>query len=105
MMGKGDIMTHENKGIDKKAKIRKKVKKLLAEIARVNDDKIKEDAKIRDDLGVDSVSSMEILAAIETRLGIVIDEARAFNGIKGDGSILLTESNSSDKISFKIRQF
>ena len=72
-------MAYENKEIEKRAQIRKKVKKLLAEIARVNDDKIKENAKIRDDLGVDSVSSMEILAAIETRLGIVIDEARAFN--------------------------
>ena len=60
-------------------KVRQDVKKLVAEIARVNARKIKESANIRDDLGVDSLSAMEILAAIEKRLGIVIDEAKAFD--------------------------
>lgn len=60
-------------------KIRKDIEKLIAEIARMDYRKIKESDKIRDDLGVDSLMAMEILAAIEKRLGIVIDEARVFD--------------------------
>jgi len=63
----------------KASKIRKDVKNLIAEIARMDVRKIKETANIRDDLGVDSLAAMEILAAIEKRLDIVIDEAKAFN--------------------------
>lgn len=62
-----------------KIKIRNQVKNLLAEIAGVNIKDIKESAKIRDDLGLDSLTSAEILAAIETRMGIVLDEAEALN--------------------------
>ncbi len=59
--------------------IRKDVKKLVAQIARMDVRKVKEAANIRDDLGVDSLAAMEILAAIEKRLDIVIDEAKAFD--------------------------
>ena len=62
-----------------KSKTRKDVKKLIAEIARMDAAKINESDKIRDDLGIDSLMAMEMLAAIEKRLGIVVDEAKAFN--------------------------
>ena len=61
------------------SQIRKDVKKLVAQIARMDVRKVKESANIRDDLGVDSLAAMEILAAIEKRLDIVIDEAKAFD--------------------------
>ena len=61
------------------SKIRKDVKKLVAQIARMDAGKIRENASIRDDLGIDSLAAMEILASIEKRLGIVIDEAKAFD--------------------------
>ena len=64
-----------NKGND----VRKDVFSLIAQIARMDPGSIKENDKIKDDLGVDSLAAMEILAAIEKRLGIVIDEAKAFN--------------------------
>ena len=60
-------------------KIRKDIEKLIAEIARMDYRKIKESDKIRDDLGVDSLMAMEILAAIEKKLGISIDEAKVFD--------------------------
>ena len=60
-------------------KIRKDIKKVVAGIARMDVRKIKDDSSIRDDLGVDSLAAMEILASVEKRLGIVIDEAKAFN--------------------------
>jgi len=61
------------------SKIRDSVKKLVAQIARMNVKKVKESASIRDDLGIDSLAAMEILASIEKRLGIVIDEAKVFD--------------------------
>ncbi|MFH1782634.1 MAG: acyl carrier protein [Candidatus Omnitrophota bacterium] len=64
-----------NKGND----VRKDVFNLIAQIARMDPKNIKESDNIRDDLGVDSLAAMEILAAIEKRLGIVIDEAKAFD--------------------------
>ena len=67
------------KTLAKTSKIRKDIKKLVAEIARMDVRKIKESANIRDDLGVDSLAAMEILASIEKKLGIVIDEAKAFD--------------------------
>jgi acyl carrier protein len=63
----------------KKSDIRNSVKKLVAQIARMDVKKVKESANIRDDLGVDSLAAMEILASIEKRLGIIIDEAKAFD--------------------------
>lgn len=61
------------------SKIRNDVKKLVGQIARMDYRKVKESDNIRDDLGIDSLSAMEILASIEKRLGIVIDEAKAFD--------------------------
>jgi len=61
------------------SKIRNDVKKLVAQIARMDAGKVRENASIRDDLGIDSLAAMEILASIEKRLGIVIDEAKAFD--------------------------
>ena len=60
-------------------KIREDIKKIVADIARMDVKKVKESQDIRSDLGVDSLAAMEILASIEKKLGIVIDEAKAFN--------------------------
>ncbi|MFA5389784.1 MAG: acyl carrier protein [Candidatus Omnitrophota bacterium] len=59
--------------------VRDDVKKLVAQIARMDVKKVGESASIRDDLGIDSLAAMEILASIEKRLGITIDEAKAFD--------------------------
>lgn len=59
--------------------IREDVKRLISEIARMDAAKVKEAADIRGDLGIDSLAAMEILAAIEKKLDIVIDEAKAFD--------------------------
>ncbi len=69
----------ENLKTTEKSKTRENVKKLIAEIARMDAGKIKESDSIRDDLGIDSLMAVEMLAAIEKRFGISIDEAKAFN--------------------------
>lgn len=69
----------ENLKTTEKSKTRANVKKLIAEIARMDADRINEGDSIRDDLGIDSLMALEMLAAIENRLGISIDEAEVFN--------------------------
>jgi len=76
---RGASMGTSRKKSGKRAKIRKDIKKLVANIARMDVKKIKEGSSIRDDLGIDSLAAMEILAAVEKRLDIVIDEAKAFD--------------------------
>ncbi|MBU1913255.1 MAG: acyl carrier protein [Candidatus Omnitrophica bacterium] len=73
-------MTSDNAiAVRESSKIKGDVKKLVAQIARMDARKVRESASIRDDLGIDSLAAMEILASIEKRLGIVIDEAKAFD--------------------------
>ena len=55
------------------------VRKILAEVARAEVSDIKEDTNIREDLGIDSLNAMEILAALEIKFKITIDEAKAFD--------------------------
>ena len=76
-MKKGKKM--ENLKTAERSKARANVKKLIAEIARMDANKINEGDKIKDDLGIDSLMAVEMLAAIEKRLGVSIDEAKAFN--------------------------
>lgn len=77
---RGDPMKKKTKMVSTETlKIRKDIKKLVARIVRIDVKKVKESANIRDELGMDSLSAMEILASVEKRLGIVIDEAKAFD--------------------------
>jgi len=59
--------------------LRDEVAKIVARIARVELSDVKDDADIREELGVDSLSAMEILASIEKKYSIEIDEAKAFD--------------------------
>jgi acyl carrier protein len=52
----------------------KEMKKLISEISEVSEKDLKDDAKFTEDLGVDSMKALEIVAAIEKKLKIVIPE-------------------------------
>jgi acyl carrier protein len=54
--------------------IKKELKALVAEIAEVDQDKVTDDARFVEDLGMDSMMALEILAAIEERYRIHIPE-------------------------------
>ena len=56
------------------AEIKKEVKKRVSEIIEVPEEKLKEDAKFVEDLGVDSMMALEIVAGIEKKYKIVIPE-------------------------------
>jgi acyl carrier protein len=54
--------------------IKKEVKKKVSEITEVPEEKLKEDAKFVEDLGVDSMMALEIVASIEKKYKVTIPE-------------------------------
>ena len=60
-------------------KIREEVVRILSHVARIDVSDIKDDSLIREDLGIDSLNAMEIIAAIEIKFKITVDESRAFD--------------------------
>ncbi|MFH1478255.1 MAG: acyl carrier protein [Candidatus Omnitrophota bacterium] len=77
--------------------LKQRLLNLLADIARMDVNDIDENASIRDDLGLDSVSSVEILAAVETRLDINIDEAKAMDVVSVKDLINLVFATLKEK--------
>ena len=58
------------------AGIRGAVIDIVAGISRIDPDEFEDDVLIREELGIDSLMAMEIVAACERRLGISIDEGQ-----------------------------
>jgi len=54
--------------------IKKEVKKLVAEVAELTEDKLTEDARFVEELGVDSMMALEIVAGIEKKYKVSIPE-------------------------------
>jgi acyl carrier protein len=52
----------------------KTVRKLISEIAEVEPSKVKDDATFTEDMGVDSMKALEIVAAVEKKFKVVIPE-------------------------------
>ena len=56
-------------------KIKDEVKQLVSNIIEVPEEKLLEDAKFIEDLGVDSMKAIEIVASIEKKYRVIIPEA------------------------------
>ena len=54
--------------------IKTEVKKLISEITEIPEEELKEDAKFIEDLGVDSMIALEMVAAIEKKYKVIIPE-------------------------------
>ena len=50
------------------------IRKILATIAEVSEKEIKDDVKFTEDLGIDSMKALEMVACIEKKLKLVIPE-------------------------------
>ena len=55
-------------------KVKKDVKKTISEITEVSEEELKEDADFTNELGIDSMMALEMVAAIEKKYKIVIPE-------------------------------
>ena len=56
--------------------IKKQAKAIISEITEIPEDELKEDAKFIEDLGVDSMMALEMVAAIEKKYKVVIPEEK-----------------------------
>ena len=54
--------------------MRKEVKSLVSEITEVPEAELKDEARFTEDLGVDSMMALEIVASIEKKYKVVIPE-------------------------------
>ncbi len=83
-----EMITHRQQ---QRATNRQRIKRVLAQIARIDKDSFSEATRIREDLGVDSLMAMETLAALETIYDIEIDVSRAFEVVTVGDMIGLIE--------------
>lgn len=55
---------------------KKEIKKMISEIAEIPESDIKDDAKFAEDLGIDSMMALEIVAGIEKKYKVVVPEEK-----------------------------
>ncbi len=63
-------------GIVQENQVTVEIKKTISEIARINISDLEDDIKIREELGIDSLMAIEIIAKCEKKFAIVIDETK-----------------------------
>jgi acyl carrier protein len=66
---------------------RKNIKRLVARISRIDVEQIEEQVLIREELGIDSLRAMEIIATCEKHFGLKLDET-LFADIRTVGDFL-----------------
>ena len=54
--------------------IKKEVKKIVSEIAEIEEEQLKGNAQFAEDLGIDSMMALEIVAKLEKKYRVVIPE-------------------------------
>lgn len=60
-------------------KIKEELKQLISEIAEKPIEEIKDDSRFSEDLGIDSMMALEVVASIEKKYKVVIPEAEIPN--------------------------
>jgi acyl carrier protein len=55
-----------------------KVREIMSNVSRINIEELERDVRIREELGVDSLMAMEIVATCEKQLDIQIDEGQLY---------------------------
>ena len=55
---------------------KEEVKKLVSEIAEISEEEVRDDARFAEDLGVDSMMALEIVASIEKKYKVVVPEEK-----------------------------
>lgn len=71
-------MSEQSKADLTQADIRSSIIRIVSGISRIDPEDFEEDALIREELGIDSLMAMEIVAACEKEFGVAIDEGQLF---------------------------
>lgn len=66
-------MSHNKNSVKKAAITREEIKNIISRISRIPIEELDDDVRIREDLGVDSIMAMEIIATFEVKLGFTFD--------------------------------
>ena len=67
--------------------LREQVKQIVSRISKIDESEFEDEVLIREELGIDSLMGMEIIANCEKALDIQIDES-LFTGIESVGDFL-----------------
>ncbi|MBN2551339.1 MAG: acyl carrier protein [Spirochaetales bacterium] len=67
-------ITNEEMRLEDMEEIRKHVRETLSSISRIDIQELADDVNVREELGIDSLTAMEVIATVEKKLGIRIDE-------------------------------
>ena len=74
-----DILMEEKAVQSDATAVRAEIKRIVSLVSRIDIQELEDDVLIREELGVDSLMAMEIVARCEKALGIHIDEAKLFD--------------------------
>ena len=80
-------MAKKTRSTISQAVVRNSIIETVAKIVRIDISELKNEVLIREELGIDSLKAMEIVAMCEKQLNIAIDEGQLFN-IKTVGDFL-----------------
>jgi acyl carrier protein len=61
-----------------RAEITRELKKIVSNVTRIDIDELSENTRVREELGIDSLMAMEIVALCEKKFEIYIDEEQLF---------------------------
>jgi acyl carrier protein len=81
---------------------RTKIKAIIAKIARRDASEFDESTNIREELGIDSLQAMEIMAAIETHFKITIDELKALSIVSVGDLLNLMQEALGNQVEVKV---
>ena len=56
--------------------VKKEIKKMVSDIAEIPEEEIKDNAQFAEDLGIDSMMALEIVASVEKKYKVVIPEEK-----------------------------
>lgn len=73
--------------------IRGRMSALVAEILEIDESTIKGDSRLREDLGMDSLGSLELLSSISEQLGLHLELDDAMNIVTFDDACAFVEQN------------
>jgi len=77
--------------------LRNDLRKLVAEITEIDEEKILPEAKFVEDLGMDSMMALEILASIEKQFKVKIPEENMATMINLNNTVTFVESLLAEK--------
>jgi len=66
----------EKSGVPQQESLITEIKSIIAKISRIDPSELTDEVNVREEVGIDSLMAMEIIATCEKRFGVLIDENR-----------------------------